>query len=199
MPTPPKDASVAFEFGAKGIGLCRTEHMFFESNRIPVMQEMILANSKEERVKALDKLEVMQTEDFRGIFKAMKGNPCTVRLLDPPLHEFLPHKQTEIEALATKAGLRYEQLKDIIVALTEVNPMLGHRGCRLMITYPEITEMQTRAIINAACDLVEKKGGGASGNHDSPGGHPGRIHSDQPRHSQCGSADSGRAQCKTQL
>lgn len=153
----PKDAEVAFKFGAKGIGLCRTEHMFFESSRIPVMQEMILAGSKEERVKALDKLEVMQTEDFCGIFEAMNGNPCTVRLLDPPLHEFLPHKQADIEALAIKAGLTYEKLKDIIVSLTEVNPMLGHRGCRLMITYPEITEMQTRAIINAACDLVEKK------------------------------------------
>lgn len=153
----PKDAEVAFKFGAKGIGLCRTEHMFFESSRIPVMQEMILAGSKEERVKALDKLEVMQTEDFRGIFEAMNGNPCTVRLLDPPLHEFLPHNRADIEALAAKAGLTYEKLKDIIVSLTEVNPMLGHRGCRLMITYPEITEMQTRAIISAACDLVEKK------------------------------------------
>ncbi|MFH0838498.1 MAG: pyruvate, phosphate dikinase [Patescibacteria group bacterium] len=153
----PKDAEVAFKFGAKGIGLCRTEHMFFESGRIPVMQEMILAGSKEERVKALNKLEVMQTEDFRGIFKAMNGNPCTVRLLDPPLHEFLPHKDADIEALAQKAGLTFEKLKDIIVSLTEVNPMLGHRGCRLMITYPEITEMQTRAIITAACDLVEKK------------------------------------------
>ncbi len=153
----PKDAQVAFKFGAQGIGLCRTEHMFFESSRIPVMQEMILASSKEERVKALDKLEVMQTEDFRGIFETMNGNPCTVRLLDPPLHEFLPHKQADIEKLAAKAGMTYEKLKDIIVAMTEVNPMLGHRGCRLMITYPEITEMQTRAIINAACDLVEKK------------------------------------------
>ena len=153
----PKDAAVAFKFGARGIGLCRTEHMFFESSRIPVMQEMILAGSKEERVKALDKLEVMQTEDFRGIFEAMNGNPCTVRLLDPPLHEFLPHKDAEVEALAQKSGMTFEQLKDVIVALTEVNPMLGHRGCRLMITYPEITEMQTRAIINAACDLVEKK------------------------------------------
>ncbi len=149
----PKDAEVAFKFGAKGIGLCRTEHMFFEADRIPVMQEMILAESKEERVKALSKLEVMQTEDFRGIFKAMKGMDCTVRLLDPPLHEFLPHKQSDVEALAKKAGLTYEKLKDLIVSLTEVNPMLGHRGCRLMITYPEITEMQTRAIINAACDM----------------------------------------------
>lgn len=152
----PKDAEVAFKFGAKGIGLCRTEHMFFESDRIPVMQEMILATNKEGRVKALDKLEVMQTEDFRGIFTAMQGNPCTVRLLDPPLHEFLPHKDEDIEALAQKAGMTFEKLKDVIVSLNEVNPMLGHRGCRLMITYPEITEMQTRAIINAACDLAEK-------------------------------------------
>ncbi len=150
----PKDARTAFNFGAQGIGLCRTEHMFFEADRIPAMQEMILANGKEERVKALAKLEVMQTEDFRGIFKAMNGNPCTVRLLDPPLHEFLPHKDTDIATLAEKAGMSFEQLKDVIVGLTEVNPMLGHRGCRLMITYPEITEMQTRAIMNAACDLA---------------------------------------------
>ncbi|MDH5597051.1 MAG: PEP-utilizing enzyme, partial [Candidatus Peregrinibacteria bacterium] len=153
----PTDAKVAFGFGAKGIGLCRTEHMFFEASRIPVMQEMILAEDKEARVKALGKLGVMQHEDFRAIFEAMNGNPCTVRLLDPPLHEFLPRKKDEIEALAVKAGLSYEKLRDIIEALTEVNPMLGHRGCRLMITYPEITEMQTRAIIGAACDLVEKK------------------------------------------
>ena len=153
----PKDAEVAFGFGAQGIGLCRTEHMFFESDRIPVMQEMILSGSKEERIKALDKLEIMQAEDFRGIFKAMNGNPCTVRLLDPPLHEFLPHKQADVEALAKKAGMTYEQLKDTIVSLTEVNPMLGHRGCRLMITYPEITEMQTRAIMTAVCDLAEQK------------------------------------------
>ena len=152
----PKDAKAAFKFGAKGIGLCRTEHMFFEADRIPVMQEMILANGKEERVKALAKLKVMQTEDFRGIFKAMDGNPCTVRLLDPPLHEFLPHKDTDIAALAEKAGMTFEQLKDVVVGMNEVNPMLGHRGCRLMITYPEITEMQTRAIMTAACDLTEK-------------------------------------------
>jgi len=153
----PKDAEVAFKFGARGIGLCRTEHMFFESDRIPVMQEMILAKTKEERVNVLNKLEKMQTEDFRGIFKAMHGNPCTVRLLDPPLHEFLPHNKSGIEALAVKSGISYEHLKDIIVSLTEVNPMLGHRGCRLMITYPEITEMQTRAIMTAVCDLTTKK------------------------------------------
>ncbi len=152
----PKDAETAFKFGAKGIGLCRTEHMFFDSERIPVMQEMILATSKEGRVKALDKLGIMQTEDFRGIFKTMKGHPCTIRLLDPPLHEFLPHKDTDIQALADKAGLTFEKLKDIIVGLNEVNPMLGHRGCRLMITYPEITEMQARAIMTAACDLAEQ-------------------------------------------
>ena len=152
----PHDAQVAIGFGAKGIGLCRTEHMFFEGDRIPVMQEMILAKDKEARIEALSRLEVMQTEDFRGIFKAMKGYPVTVRLLDPPLHEFLPHKKEDIEALAAKAGRTYEQLKDLIVSMNEVNPMLGHRGCRLMITYPEITEMQTRAIINAACDLVEE-------------------------------------------
>jgi len=152
----PHDAKTAFKFGAKGIGLCRTEHMFFEADRIPVMQEMILASNKEERIKALGKLEVMQTEDFRGIFKAMDGNPCTVRLLDPPLHEFLPHKDSDIKALAEKAGMTFEQLKDVVVGMNEVNPMLGHRGCRLMITYPEITEMQTRAIMTAACDLADQ-------------------------------------------
>ena len=152
----PKDAEVALKFGAKGIGLCRTEHMFFESDRIPVMQEMILAESKEGRLKALMKLEEMQTEDFRGIFRTMNGKPCTVRLLDPPLHEFLPHKEKDIEALAQKAGMTYEKLKDMIEGLTEVNPMLGHRGCRLMITYPEITEMQTRAIMTAVCELAKE-------------------------------------------
>ena len=157
----PKDAATAIDFGAKGIGLCRTEHMFFESNRIPVMQEMILSNTKEDRIKALSKLEVMQTKDFRGIFKAMKGYPVTIRLLDPPLHEFLPEKKEDMEKLAQKAGITLEKLRDLIVSLKEVNPMLGHRGCRLMITYPEITDMQTRAIINAACDII-KKGGKAS-------------------------------------
>ena len=153
----PTDAKVAFDFGAKGIGLCRTEHMFFETDRIPVMQEMILAKNKEDRIKALDKLELMQTEDFVEIFRSMNGNPCTVRLLDPPLHEFLPRKRADIEALAEKAELSYEQLMDIIEGLTEVNPMLGHRGCRLMVTYPEITEMQTRAIMNAACQLAKEQ------------------------------------------
>ena len=147
----PRDAKVAVDFGARGIGLCRTEHMFFEQKRIPVMQEMILAKTREERIAALDKLEVMQTEDFQGIFKAMDSLPVTIRLLDPPLHEFLPRKKEDIEKLAKKANITYEQLRDIIESLTEVNPMLGHRGCRLMITYPEIIEMQTRAIINAAC------------------------------------------------
>jgi len=150
----PHDAEISIGFGAKGIGLCRTEHMFFEADRIPVMQEMILAKSVDERVAALDKLEVMQTEDFRGIFKAMKGYPVTVRLLDPPLHEFLPHKNDAIQALADKAGMTFEKLKDLIVSMNEVNPMLGHRGCRLMITYPEITVMQARSIISAACDLA---------------------------------------------
>jgi len=153
----PHDASVAINFGAKGIGLCRTEHMFFDSKRIPVMQEMILSKTKEERVKALNKLETMQKEDFVGIFKAMQGNPVTVRLLDPPLHEFLPTKKEDIEALAKKAKMTTKDLHNIIDSLHEVNPMLGHRGCRLMITYPEITTMQTRAIINAALDLVKKK------------------------------------------
>lgn len=152
----PHDAKVALDFGATGIGLCRTEHMFFEADRIPVMREMILSKTKEERVAALDKLEVMQTEDFRGIFTALNGLPATVRLLDPPLHEFLPHKDEDVQELAKRFNMTFEELKDIVVAMDEVNPMLGHRGCRLMISYPEITTMQTRAILNAACDLIEK-------------------------------------------
>ncbi len=152
----PVDAAKAMEFGATGIGLCRTEHMFFELDRIPVVQEMILSKSREERVAALDKLEVMQTGDFCGIFRAMKGLPVTVRLLDPPLHEFLPRKKEDIEMLAERAKMSVEHLRDVIESLDEVNPMLGHRGCRLMVTYPEITVMQTRAILTAACEVMDE-------------------------------------------
>lgn len=146
----PHDAEVAREFGAEGIGLCRTEHMFFESDRLQHMREMILASSTEERRKALDKLLVMQREDFEGIFSAMNGQPVTIRTLDPPLHEFLPHDDEEIEHVARRSGATVQQIKAKLEALREANPMLGHRGCRLGISYPEVTEMQARAIIQAA-------------------------------------------------
>ncbi len=146
------DASRAVEFGAEGIGLCRTEHMFFEEDRIDVMREMIVAKDLDGRRAALSKLLPMQRQDFLGIFRAMDGFPVTIRLLDPPLHEFLPHGSDEIEALAERIDVPFEQLRGFVKILTEVNPMLGHRGCRLGITYPEITEMQAEAIFEASCD-----------------------------------------------
>ncbi|NLN41517.1 MAG: pyruvate, phosphate dikinase [Clostridiales bacterium] len=154
----PRDAKQALEFGAQGIGLCRTEHMFFEEDRIPAMREMIVARNEEERRKALDKLLPMQKGDFKAIYEVMGDRPVTIRLLDPPLHEFLPHTDAEIRALATDMGLTFEELKATIVDLQELNPMLGHRGCRLAVTYPEIAEMQTRAIIEAAVEVREEKG-----------------------------------------
>jgi len=150
----PVDAARAREFGAEGIGLTRTEHMFFEGDRIDAMREMILASSEDGRRKALAKLLPMQREDFTGIFKAMDGYPVTIRLLDPPLHEFLPHDAEEIEKLAGDVGVSVADLKRKIDSLTEANPMLGHRGCRLGISHPEITEMQSRAIFEAACDAA---------------------------------------------
>ncbi len=153
----PHDAEVARGFGAEGIGLCRTEHMFFDAERIHNMREMILATDTEGRVKALAKLLPYQKADFVGIFKAMKGLPVTVRLLDPPLHEFLPHEEKEQQGLASSLGISLEQIKSRISQLHEANPMLGHRGDRLAITYPEILEMQVRAIIEAACEV--KKAG----------------------------------------
>jgi pyruvate,orthophosphate dikinase len=153
----PKDASVSLNFGAEGIGLCRTEHMFFEEDRIPAVREMIVARSEEQRRKALEKLLPIQRKDFEGIFKAMKGLPVTIRLLDPPLHEFLPHADKDIEKLAGDMGLTFEELKETVNSLQEFNPMLGHRGCRLAVTYPEIAEMQTTAIIEAAIN-VNKEG-----------------------------------------
>jgi pyruvate,orthophosphate dikinase len=150
----PKDAARAREFGAEGIGLCRTEHMFFEGQRIQSMREMILAGSEEGRRRALEKLLPMQREDFEGIFRAMDGLPVTIRLLDPPLHEFLPHDPAEVKELARQLDLPRAKLERVIENLTEANPMLGHRGCRLGITYPEITEMQSRAIFEAACDVA---------------------------------------------
>ncbi len=149
----PKDARQAIAFGAEGIGLCRTEHMFFEGRRIDAMREMILANTEAERRAALDKLLPYQKEDFIGIFRAMAGLPVTIRLLDPPLHEFLPHTADEQQDMADHLNVSIAAIEAKVEALRETNPMLGHRGCRLGISYPEITEMQTRAIIEAAVEL----------------------------------------------
>lgn len=150
----PADAARARSLGAVGIGLCRTEHMFFEGDRITRMREMIMASNEEERRGALAKLLPYQKADFIGIFKAMDGFPVTIRLLDPPLHEFLPHEDEEQEELAKEFGISAAEVKAKVEALAELNPMLGHRGCRLGVTYPEITEMQTRAIIEAAVELA---------------------------------------------
>ena len=153
----PHDATVARLFGATGIGLCRTEHMFFQAERIAAVREMILADTLTERRRALAKILPMQREDFVGIFRAMDGYPVIIRTLDPPLHEFLPHTDEEIRELARQMGVSFEKLKERAESLKESNPMLGHRGCRLGISYPEITEMQARAILEAAC-LVAKEG-----------------------------------------
>jgi len=152
----PKDAKVARDFGAEGIGLCRTEHMFFEGDRIKAVREMILSDDVEGRKKALAKLLPMQKEDFLGIFEAMKGLPVTIRLLDPPLHEFVPHETPQQQEMADEMKVSLEKIKQKIDSLHEFNPMLGHRGCRLGIIYPEITEMQARAIMEAACELKKK-------------------------------------------
>jgi pyruvate,orthophosphate dikinase len=153
----PDQATGAIAFGAEGIGLCRTEHMFFGEGKIDAMREMILAEDAEGRKAALAKLLPYQREDFKGIFKAMHGKPVTVRTLDPPLHEFLPHSDKEIEKLADIMGVSVEKVKAKIASLKEMNPMLGHRGCRLGIVYPEITAMQARAIIEAACEVSKDK------------------------------------------
>ena len=152
----PKDAKIARQFGAKGIGLCRTEHMFFEGERIKAMREMILSSDEKGRKLALAKLLPYQRSDFEGIFEAMAGYGVTVRLLDPPLHEFVPHQQATQKELADEMGISIEQIRQKVSELEEFNPMLGHRGCRLGITYPEITEMQSRAIIEAAMNLKAK-------------------------------------------
>lgn len=154
----PRDAAVAIKFGAEGIGLCRTEHMFFEGNRIEYVRQMILSDTVEERIKALDELYNFQVEDFRGIYRAMVGLPVTVRLLDPPLHEFLPHTDEEYQAVADKLGKTLEDVKTKGATLKETNPMLGHRGSRLAVTYPEIYNMQVRAIIDAAIDVERELG-----------------------------------------
>jgi pyruvate,orthophosphate dikinase len=150
----PEDARRAREFGAEGIGLTRTEHMFFEGDRIKAMREMILAETREEREKALEKLLPYQRDDFMGIFKAMKGLPVTIRLIDPPLHEFVPHEEKQQAELAKSLGVSLEKVKARVAALHEANPMLGHRGCRLCITYPEILSMQVRAIVEAMIDCL---------------------------------------------
>ncbi|MEN6338692.1 MAG: pyruvate, phosphate dikinase [Clostridiaceae bacterium] len=154
----PHDAEVAVKFGAEGIGLCRTEHMFFDEARIPAMREMIVCNDVDSRRRALAKLLPMQRSDFKGIYKAMGGRPVTIRFLDPPLHEFLPTEEADIRALAKEMNLTYEALKHTIETLHEFNPMLGHRGCRLAVTYPEIAEMQTRAVIEAAIETRQETG-----------------------------------------
>ncbi|MFI3322657.1 MAG: pyruvate, phosphate dikinase [Rikenellaceae bacterium] len=152
----PRDARQAIEFGAQGIGLCRTEHMFFEGDRIKAMREMILSNDEAGRRKALDKLLPIQREDFEGLFEVMDGKPVTVRLLDPPLHEFVPHFEKEQMEMAEELHVSFDAIQAKIASLVEVNPMLGHRGCRLGNTYPEITEMQARAIFEAAFNVKAK-------------------------------------------
>jgi len=154
----PADSAVAIRFGAEGIGLTRTEHMFFEPDRIPAVREMIISKTVEQREKALAKLLPMQRGDFEGIYVAMEHRPVTIRLLDPPLHEFLPTQESDIRALAKEMDLTYEELKAAIDSLHEFNPMMGHRGCRLSVTYPEIAVMQTRAIIEAAINVKKSHG-----------------------------------------
>lgn len=154
----PRDTKQAVEFGAEGIGLCRTEHMFFDEDRIMPMREMIVAKTEEERRKALSKLLPMQKGDFKAMYEALEGRPATIRFLDPPLHEFVPHSDEEIRELAGQMALDFEELKATVEGLHEFNPMLGHRGCRLAVTYPEIAEMQTRAVIEAAIEVKNEKG-----------------------------------------
>ncbi len=154
----PHDSKVARRFGAEGIGLCRTEHMFFEADRIDAVREMILADTLQGREAALEKILPMQKGDFKGIFREMKDLPVTIRLLDPPLHEFIPHKDEELEALSKKIDISFDRLKRKAESLHEFNPMLGHRGCRLGISYPEIYRTQVRAIMEAVCELIVEEG-----------------------------------------
>ncbi len=154
----PKDAKVAREFGAEGIGLCRTEHMFFEADRIMAVREMILAEDLDGRKRALTKILPMQKGDFIGLFREMKGLPVTIRLLDPPLHEFLPQQEADIDELAKVMDVTAQMLKNKVEFLHEFNPMLGHRGCRLGVTFPEIYDMQVQAIMEAACELIKNEG-----------------------------------------
>ena len=154
----PTDAAKAIEFGAEGIGLTRTEHMFFEPDRIPKIRKMILSKTAEEREAALEELIPFQKNDFKGIYEVMEGRPVTIRFLDPPLHEFVPTADADIEALAKEMGLTFEEVKATCESLHEFNPMMGHRGCRLAVTYPEIARMQTRAVMEAAIEVKKEKG-----------------------------------------
>ena len=154
----PADTENAVKLGAEGIGLCRTEHMFFDPERIPKIRKMILSDSVEEREAALNELIPYQKEDFKAMYKALKGRPMTVRYLDPPLHEFVPTAAEDIKALAEDMGLTPEEVQARCDELHEFNPMMGHRGCRLAVTYPEIAKMQTRAIIEAAIEVKEEMG-----------------------------------------
>lgn len=154
----PKECKIARRFGAEGIGLCRTEHMFFDEARIPAIRRMIMAEDVEGRKAALEKILPMQKEDFKQIFHIMQGLPVTIRLLDPPLHEFLPHSENEFQAIAEEAGVTVEYLKKQATRLKEVNPMMGHRGCRLLVTFPEICAMQARAILEAVIDVKKESG-----------------------------------------
>ena len=153
----PRDAKAARDFGAEGIGLCRTEHMFFDAERIASMRRMILSDNERQRKAALEELLPMQKQDFKAMYKAMGGRPVTIRLLDPPLHEFIPKEEDEIRALAKSMGVSFEELNDKAISLHETNPMLGHRGCRLAVTYPEIARMQTTAIMEAAIEVCEEE------------------------------------------
>ena len=154
----PKDAKTAREFGAEGIGLCRTEHMFFEEDRIFAIRQMIISDTLEQREAALAKIFPMQKNDFKKLFEIMKGLPVKIRLLDPPLHEFVPHEDKDIQALADEMGISFEKLKEKVESLHEFNPMMGHRGCRLGVTFPEINQMQVKAIMTAACELAKETG-----------------------------------------
>ncbi|MBP7264751.1 MAG: pyruvate, phosphate dikinase, partial [Spirochaetia bacterium] len=153
----PADAKRAFDFGAQGIGLCRTEHMFFDKDKLIHFRAMIVADGEAQRKEALKKILPLQKKDFVGIFKAMEGRPVTIRLLDPPLHEFVPHTKAETEELAKHIGVKVKDLQPKIDRLHEANPMLGHRGCRLAVTYPEIYDTQVEAIMLAAVDCAKKK------------------------------------------
>ena len=154
----PADAANAVRLGAEGIGLCRTEHMFFEPERIPKIRKMILSKTVEEREKALEELIPFQKGDFKALYEVMEGKPVTIRFLDPPLHEFVPTDEKDIEALAKDMNLSVEEVKSTCRELHEFNPMMGHRGCRLSVTYPEIARMQTRAVIEAAIEVSKEKG-----------------------------------------
>jgi len=153
----PKDCTIALEFGATGVGLTRTEHMFFEPDRLPKVRKMILAETEEERRSALDELLPLQKGDFAGLYETMEGRPVTIRLLDPPLHEFMPQTEADFVQLAKDMGKSVEEIKAKAISLHELNPMMGHRGCRLAVSYPEIAEMQTRAIIEAALEVKKAK------------------------------------------